>query len=209
MGECAPPQRIYVLNLVEVTSESVLLTNLEGEEIRVLITWSDHDERLRGKQSDIFASWDGINECQKGWGTVVYDGRAMTIKQLGVAARRNAGLPGRTPLDVTVRILSGTRVLGLHQPLATLVDPSEAAYKSANEHCHYCKGTFYEGETKQAPFASCFYCEDAPSWHHGWCCPHNDASCNWSGPSHTQRYEYQIRGRRWEIQNRGGRLIIG
>jgi len=191
-----PPQKIYVLNLEEVNQEEVLLSTVEGTEVRVPVVWKAHGLRLYGGAVDkefILRNHDPER--------IMHDGAIMTMKHLGVAARRGLGLPGKTPLGVSVRVLSGIKVLGTHQPLATLMDAQSSEYIWANENCHCCQlglqGPAWPPGVHQEPFANCYFCEDSPSWHHGWCCPHNPESDFYRGLSHRRRYqEYVRRARR-------------
>ena len=47
-----PPQKIYVLNLEEVNQEEVLLSTIEGTEVRVPVVWKAHGSRLYGSAVD-------------------------------------------------------------------------------------------------------------------------------------------------------------
>ena len=205
--ECplAPPQKLFVLNLLEVNHKEAVLSTIEGTVVRVPVFWTAKETRPHGSTVDregnsLTADNEFLFFCQNPE-FVMHDGTALTMKHLGIVARRGLGLPGRTPLGTSVRILLGTKVLGIHQPLATLMDAQSREYSWASQHCHCCLqgllGPTYEYSWANPhgikPFDHCYYCGDSPSWHHGWCCPHNPKSKFYRGSSHTSRYQEQVR----------------
>ena len=80
-------QTHFVLNLEEVTRTAAVLTNLQGDAIRIPIVFIGFRPHRDTKRASLEHSY---------WGEV------LTVKQLGILARRALGLPGRTPLDITI-----------------------------------------------------------------------------------------------------------
>ena len=200
----APPQKIYVLNLLEVNHKEAALSTIEGTVVRAPVFWTAHEARPYGgtvdREGNSFSVEKEFLLFSQDPEWIMHDGTAMTMKHLGIVARRGLGLPGRTSLGVSVRVLSGTKVLGIHQPLATLMDAQSCEYSWANQHCHCCQQGLL-GPTLEyswanphcvEPFAHCYFCGDSPSWHHGWCCPHNPQSDFYRGRSHTSRYHQHV-----------------
>ena len=201
----APPQKLYVLNLLDVNHKEAVLGTIDGTVVRVPVFWTANEARPYGGTVDREGNPLTVdNECLlfcQNPESVMHDGTALTMKHLGILARRALGLPGRTPLGVSVRVIMGTKVLGIHQPLGTLMDKQSREYSWANQHCHCCQqgllGPTFEYSWANPhgiePFAHCYFCGDSPSWHHGWCCPHNPQSNFYRGPSHTSRYHDHVR----------------
>ena len=206
----ASPQQLFVLSLLEVNHLEAVLCTVEGTVVIVPVFWpvtwgNRHVARLFGGTIDRQGNpLTAARECQlflQNPESVLHDGTILTMKQLGILARRALGLPGRTPLEVSVRVIMGTKVLGIHQPLGTLMDQPSCEYSWANQHCHCCQQGLW-GPTFEytwanprgiGPFANCYFCGDSPSWHHGWCCPHNPQSNFYRGSSHTSRYHDYVR----------------
>ncbi len=164
---------------------------MDGAEVQLPLVWRG----VRGLDSNVFHPFN-LDEESEGRNDNLeqrrHEGTFMTMKQLGILVRRALGLPGVTPLGVSVRILQGNTVLGVHQPLATLMDQRSQEFQRANVRCHFChlelSVSTWQSECLSGPFASCYFCEDKPSWHHGWCCPHNPDSHRYRGRAHTTRY---------------------
>ena len=123
----------------------------------------------------------------------VYEYICVWGKDLGRWARRNLGLTGRTEPGVFTRIIWQDQVLGMHQPLALLLEDAHPARKEAMKMCTFCHTLLRESGTsgpfmdRRGPFYCCYHCGDQPSWHHGWCCPQNGWSHSYRGPTHADR----------------------
>ncbi len=172
-----PSQKIFILNIIEVNRHKVVISTMDGVEVQLPLVWRGHTFPILPQ-----------DHREQGF----HEGTLMTMKQLGIVVRRALGLPGVTPLGVSVRILYGDTTLGVHQPLATIMDKQSQEFQRANVRCHFCHLELsvpsWPSECLPGPFASCYFCEDKPSWHHGWCCPHNPDSHRYRGRSHTTRY---------------------
>ena len=172
-------QKQFVLNLEEVTTTSAVLTNLRGDVIRIPIAFIGFQPAEGIKRASLESSY---------WGEI------LTTKQLGILARRALGLPGRTPLDTTTRIMWQEQTLHIHRPIGTLLPESSEEFRMANRHCMFCKHPLIRNNTDEVgPYRYCSFCQDCPSWHHGCCCPFNPRSKYNHGLSHTQRFEASAR----------------
>ncbi len=168
-------QTHFVLNLEEVTRTSAVLTNLRGDVIRIPIVFIGFRPPLDTRRASLEHSY---------WGEV------LTVKRLGILARRAMGLPGRTPLDTTTRITWGEQTLHVHRPIGTLLPETLEEFRLSNKHCMFCKNQLLHSSTDTVgPYEYCEFCEDSPSWHHEYCCPFNPCSQYNYGLSHTQRFE--------------------
>ena len=151
----------FILTLLSIDERGAQLSTLAGEEVTVVF---DMDPTL------------------------------AVVKDLGRWARRNLGLRGRTEPGEFTQIIWQNQVLGINQPLAMLLEGDNASQRRTLRNCTFClkelwgplEGTSATGEVP-APFPYCFFCEDRPSWHHGWCCPQNVTSCMYRGPTHADR----------------------
>ncbi len=169
-----PPQKCFVITLVTIGLKQAELTLMDGTE--VIIHFKAGKETSTVKRP--LVSLD------------------ITVQTLGKACRLAAGLPPRTPPDVTVRITWQGKVLPQFQPLRTLLPPDLVEYMHEvrggtlpRRHiCSFCKEPLWEHSSEACPFANCFFCGDEPAYHHGWCCPHNRDSLLYEGPSHYQQY---------------------
>ena len=180
-----PPQSTFILNLVRIDHQQAVLTNVEGEEVVVCLSFESKAKATR-------ASSDGTLRT-------VYPGLKFTIKDLGVAARTEMGLSPHPPLDVSTRVIQGHMVLPMHKPLATMVPVTSFDIARAYGDCHFCKepmGYDVQGFGFEGPFTDCYFCGDAPAWHHGACCPHNCRSSFYRGVTHKERYRKMINLRR-------------
>ena len=166
-----------MLNLESIDESQATLFTLDGTSVSILLAFGS---RIPGR-----ASAQGMPYLR------VYQGESMTVKALGIAARRALGLQPRTPLHVTTRILWRNEVLPMHRPLGTLLDPGAKAFRTTNETCYLCHTLLRTGTRMQdrGPFLGCYFCNDSPSWHHGACCPHNKQSNFFTGRSHRERFE--------------------
>ena len=172
-------QTHFVLNLEEVTRTTAILTNLQGDVIRIPIAFVGFRPSRDTKRNLLAHSY---------WGEV------LTVKRLGILARRALGLPGRTPLDTTTRITWGEQTLHVHRPIGTLLPENSEEFHSINKHCMFCKEQLLHNSTDMVgPYKYCSFCGDSPSWHHGGCCPFNPCSQYYHGLSHTQRFEVSTR----------------
>ena len=185
MGDRAVPcQKVFLLNLLQVTETSVVLATLEGDEITIRVTWNESRRHHSFLVTGVAFTEDNSLERNQ----QILHGPGITMKLLGKAARRALGRSETTRLGTTVRIVSGTKPLGIHRPLATLLDAQSEHYQWSQAHCHFCGQWLQERGYEQQPFPSCYFCEDAPAWHHGWCCPHNPQSDFYKGEPHVRRY---------------------
>ena len=148
----------FLLTLQEIDSEQATLTTLSGKEVVV-----------RFKANVLSA----------------------VVKDLGRWARRNLGLPGRTQPGVFTKIIWKDRALGLNQPLAILVEGK--LQQHANKTCTFCQSPLRKRLDKPGPYGTdgpypfCHFCDDSPTWHHGWCCPQNPLSPTYKGLTHADR----------------------
>ena len=172
-------QAHFVLNLQEVTGTSAVLTNLHGDVIRIPIAFIGFQPSERVKKASLESSH---------WGEILH------VKQLGILARRALGLPGRTPLDSTTRIMWRNQTLHIHRPIGTLLPVTSDEFHLTNSYCLFCKQQLLHNSTNDVgPYGYCCFCQDCPSWHHGCCCPFNPRSKYNHGLSHTQRFEASAR----------------
>ena len=125
----------------------------------------------------------------------------ITVQQLGYAARAAVGLPAKTPLHITTRVVWNTRVLPRYQPVISILcaDNTMTAHTSRVPggrtgdfwyQCYFCGDSFRYEDVYAGPFRNCLFCGDEPAWHHGWCCPCNPESSTNKGFSH----QYKILG---------------
>ena len=162
-----PPQQsshepsYFVMTLLEIDNERARLTTMAGEEVEV-----------------IFESSPTI------W----------VAKDLGRWARRNMGMKARTEPGEFTRIIWKDQVLGINQPLAMLLEKGKYGREWALGHCTFCLNPLRSSHGGVGPypepirpFPHCYFCEDTPAWHHGWCCPQNATSCMYRGPTHADR----------------------
>ena len=171
----APNQRQFILTLEEVNRTGAVLSSEEGTVVRVPLAFVGLRPSREIRHTILKANY---------WGEV------LTAKHLGIYARRCLGMPGRTPLHTTTRIVWQGTPLHVHRPIATLLDETTEEFQIANTHCLYCKQRLQHDDPQQSgPFRSCYFCFDSPSWHHGECCPFNPGSKHYHGRSHFQRFE--------------------
>ena len=116
-------------------------------------------------------------------------------KDLGRWARRNLGLKGRTEPGVFTQIIWKGRVLGINQPLVTLLGSDQQEGSAKVDKCTFCQNPlrgpiWNDTQHQRGPFPYCYFCKDTPSWHHGWCCPQNVASSMYRGPTHADRTNF-------------------
>ena len=153
-----PIGETFLLTLQEIDGAQATLTTLAGEEVTVRF------------QTNV---------------------RSALVKDLGRWARRNLGLPGRTQPGVFTKIIWKDRALGLNQPLAVLVEGE--LQQHANKTCTFCQSPLRKGPGKSGPYSTdgpfpfCNFCDDSPTWHHGWCCPQNPLSPTYKGLTHADR----------------------
>ena len=159
----------FVLTLLEIDARKATLSTLAGKQIEV-------------------------NFRARHWGGKDQMGRLAVVKDLGKWARRKLGLHGRTEPGIFTRILWKDQVLGLNQPLAILLEEGHNLKDKATKYCTFCRALLREEtghstpyKDRNGPFYFCYYCEDKPSWHHGWCCPQNPASHMYHGPTHADQ----------------------
>ena len=168
-------QQHFVLTLEEVNRTGAVLSTQDGTVVRVPLA---------------FVGLRPSSEIRR---TVLRDnywGEVLTAKHLGIYARRGLGLPGRTPLHTSTRILWQGAPLHVHRPIATLLEVQSEEFQIANTHCLYCKQQLQHDDPRHSgPFHTCYFCYDTPAWHHGECCPFNPGSKHFHGRSHTQRFE--------------------
>ena len=120
-------------------------------------------------------------------------GRFYTFvaKDLGRWARRNLGLKGRTDPGEFTQILWKDRVLGINQPLTSLLDGEQSSSPQHPLPCTFCQNPLRPKTNAapyseaQGPFPYCCFCNDTPAWHHGWCCPQNHNSSMYRGRTHA------------------------
>ena len=156
----------FILTLQEIDTTRAVLTTLGGEEVTV--KFRHHPGRY-------------------------------VAKDLGRWARRGLGLHGRTEPGEFTQILWGSKVLGINQPLAMLLKDAEPGKLEALQVCTFCQGPLRDDHPIPGgllprnqvdvipPFKYCYFCEDAPAWHHGWCCPQNHQSCMHRGATHKDQ----------------------
>ena len=174
----ALPQSTFLLTLTSISLNEAVLTTMEGKEARVPLTFEVRAKRQKTK---------GERRGRK-----VFLGLDLTVRDLGIIARKELGLPGRAPLHVTTRVLQNYSVLPKYRPLATLVAVRSLDIMKAYSSCYFCGESLQHqngGATFEGPFSHCYFCEDAPAWHHGACCPQNWNSKYCRGLTHTERYE--------------------
>ena len=94
----APAQHTFLITLLDIDLGKAKLSFLNGAEVLVYFLQRD---RVYGRaySSEQTSCNHNAMEAPR-----VYS-QHITIKQLGVAARKAAGLPGRTPLEVSVRVV--------------------------------------------------------------------------------------------------------
>ena len=177
-GDEPPPQQIFALHLQEIDESHALLYTLDGKEVEVGLS---------------FRVQDLCDHALEIWRRP-YPGCALHVKDLGKLARKEMGLDPTTPLHISTRIIYNGEVLPMHRPLSTLLDKDSTYYHMAQICCHFCRGPL-RGNRRggdplitAGPYAHCFFCQDSPAWHHGACCPHNEAAPYCDGMPHTSRY---------------------
>ena len=156
----------FILTLLELDKKRALLTTLAGKQVEVT-----------------------FESCPTLW----------VAKDLGKWARRNLGMHGRTDPGEFTQIVWKDQVLGLNQPLALLLEEGQEGKERALRNCTFCFQPLREESytsspypMQPAPFPNCYFCEDEPAWHHGWCCPQNAASSMYRGPTHADRTSRMI-----------------
>ena len=181
--ETAPSQDFFILTLLHIDERKAELSTLDGNTVEVLLAFGT---RISGR----------ANSAEPYRRT--YPGDRLTVKALGIAARRELGLRPRTLLHMTTRILWQNTVLPMHRPVATFLSKHTKAYQKACNECHFCRDTLRKGRENEedGPFPSCFFCKDSPAWHHGACCPHNPLSRYYHGRTHKERFEDLVRAER-------------
>ena len=167
----------FILTLQQIDSTKARLTTMSGMEVEVVFQ---------------------PNALTRGYEHVV--------KDLGKWARRNLGMPGRTDPGEFTQIIWKGEVLGLNQPLALFMnegqDDMQEERERALRNCTFCFKPLREDLNKPAsyparpaPFPYCFFCNDKPAWHHGWCCPQNATSMMYRGPTHADRTRHMMSAR--------------
>ena len=187
--ENIPQQTLFVLNVTRVTKSQIVLATLEGREVAVELAWRNEQPSHPTEPSLLILSASQL------------DGKFVTMKHLGITVRERLGLPGRTSLDVSVRILFDQQVLGIHRPLATLMEAGSDERCWADNHCQFCEFPLRPRQgpgVDRGPLTYCYFCENAPVWHHGWCCPENPSTRNYMGVPHRLRYAQQVNAARLE-----------
>ena len=180
-GDEPPPQQIFLLELVDIDETHARLSALDGKEVRVA---------LRFQMQDLCILMDPVLDSEQS----PYPGVALHVKDLGKLARKEMGLPPSTPLFMSTRVVYEGNVLPMHRPLATLLASDSPFYHMAQRCCHFCRrplrGNRRGGEplVTAGPYNQCLFCEDTPAWHHGACCPHNEAAPYCQGMPHASRY---------------------
>ena len=178
-----PAQEVFLLDLLTIDEEHAVISTLDGKDTRV---------PLRFQLQDLL---DPTLEI----GRPPYPGCALHVKDLGRLARLEMGLEPTTPLHLSTRIVYQGVVLPMHKPISTLLDSNSCYYAMAQRCCHFCRcplrGNRREGDplVTSGPYDKCFFCDDTPAWHHGACCPHNQASVYCDGTPHATRYKRQWR----------------
>ena len=181
-----PCQSTFLLNLISISFTEAVLTTMDGKHVTIPLTFDVRSKRHKNQNV-------GKNGSQRG--RKVFLGLDLTIRDLGIVARRELGLPGRTPLHVTTRIVQNFTALPKYRPLATFVAAKSLDIVKAYSSCFFCGEQLEHhkgGVAFEGPFNYCYFCEDAPAWHHGACCPHNWNSKYCRGLTHTERYEMQM-----------------
>ena len=164
----------FILTLQQIDSTKARLTTMSGMEVEVVFQ---------------------PNALTRGYEHVV--------KDLGKWARRNLGMPGRTDPGEFTQIIWKGEVLGLNQPLALFMnegqDDMQEERERALRNCTFCYKPLREDlhepasyPARPAPFPHCYFCNDRPAWHHGWCCPQNVASMMYRGPTHADRTRHMM-----------------
>ena len=115
-----------------------------------------------------------------------------TVKDLGIQVRTQMGLPGYTQTHQTTRVMHQGQELPMHRPIASL-DEDNPFWHETMHWCIFCHKELLNKANQRGPFRSCWFCQDAPSWHHGHCCPHNPCSRNWNGKPHKVQHQMNIR----------------
>ena len=181
-----PPQEVFLLDLVSIDETQATLHTLDGKEVKL---------QLRFHLDDLIDPALELNQSP-------YPGCALHVKDLGKIARQELGLSPTTPLHVCTKVIHLGEVLPMHKPLALLLNPATPYYAMAQRCCHFCRRPLRGNRRGGAPLVSagpyntCFFCMEAPAWHHGTCCPHNEASPHCDGPPHIQRYRLH-----WNMQH--------
>ena len=116
----------------------------------------------------------------------------FTVKDLGIHARILMGLAGYTPIWQTMRIVHQGNYLPMHRPVVTL-SPRAEWHEVASHYCTFCYYSLQNKHGRLGPFEECWFCLDSPTWHHGYCCPHNPESSEWNGIPHRHQYNRGLR----------------
>ena len=122
----------------------------------------------------------------------------FVAKDLGRWARRNLGLKGRTEPGEYTQIIWENRILGINQPLTSLLNEEQASQPQHPLPCTFCQNPLRPRTNTapyleaQEPFPYCRFCDDTPAWHHGWCCPQNHNSSMYRGCTHADNTERMI-----------------
>ena len=211
-----PPQQIFALNLTSINENRAILSTLGGQEVTVGLNFQPHTvERDVGssvsKGPEAFMKVaQGVTRMRSKVGPIRELGLNDTVKDLGMTARLLMGLPPRTPLGVTTRVMAENEVLSMWRPIITLIrapsDQVVSLHYLANITCHFCHATMNpvrDEPLTEGPFRWCFFCEDYPAWHHGRCCPYNWTSAYCRGASHKEKYEIAWHNQRRRVQGPG------
>ena len=211
-----PPQQIFALNLTSINENRAILSTLGGQEVTVGLNFQPYTvERDVGssisKGPEAFMKVaQGVTRMRSKVGPIRDLGLNDTVKDLGMTARLLMGLPPRTPLGVTTRVMAENEVLSMWRPIITLIrapsDQVVSLHYLANITCHFCHATMNpvrDEPLTEGPFRWCFFCEDYPAWHHGSCCPYNWTSAYCRGASHKEKYEIAWHNQRRRVQGPG------
>ena len=206
--ESPPPQRIFTLNLLNINENEATLTTVGGHEVSVPLNFQPQSAPCRDPAAMRTAA-QNERRMRSQAGPLQPLGLHDTVKDLGKTARLLLGRSPRTPLEITTRVIANNEVLPMWRPLVTLIHaPSVQSAPSvslANSRCHFCRAIMSPVKDEpfiEGPFQWCFFCNDAPAWHHGWCCPYNWNSDYTKGASHKERYEIAWHNQRRRIEGR-------
>ena len=152
------PFTFFILTLHEIDKDKARLSTMAGKEVEV---------HFRGNISTHVA------------------------KDLGRWARRNLGLKERTELGEFTQIVWKDQILGINHPLSWLLKEEQSNSPERTIPCTFCQNPLVAGPTAASslaalgPFPFCYFCNDTPAWHHGWCCPQNPGSSMYRGRTHA------------------------
>ena len=157
-----------VLTLLSISMQEAVLRTMSGQEAIIPLTF--------GKPVLV-----GRPLLRRESAVTVRNGGKMTVSDLGEDACELLQVATHPGLRRTVRVIHKGELLGMHRPLATLLDSSDEVedylqFSEALERCHYCRHYLHhvtpnEGYTCTGPYTVCQFCDDTPVWHHEWCCP--------------------------------------